>query len=106
MGSHGSTFVGATELMRMIALKLTLNENRQVELNSNSLNQKYKIIHNDDRADTDVTALYWACRTGQSSTALLLLESGAPVNILSRRSDGRKTSPLFWATKYGMNRVV
>ena len=57
-------------------------------------------------AQYDVTALYWACKTGQTDSALLLLQVGAPVNNLATRSDGEQSSPLFWAAKNGLNKVV
>ena len=62
--------------------------------------------HTEGRSNIGVTPLYWACRTGQTDTALLLLCVGANVNTLSKRSDGEQASPLYWAAKNGMNMVV
>ena len=92
--------------MKIIALKNPLKPNRQIELNSNCLNLSCTILHTDGRSNNDVTPLYWACRTGQSETALLLLQAGAPVNKTSTRSDGERAAPLFWAVKNGLNKVV
>ena len=104
--NHGSTFRGANQLMKLIALQSKINPNRQVELTRECLNKTCTIIHNEGRSNEDVTPLYWSCRTAQSETALLLLQSGASVKILATRSIGEPASPLFWAVNNGMSKVV
>ena len=104
--NHGSTFKEATQLMKLIALKQPLKHNRQVELHSECLELTCTVMHTEGRSNTGVTPLYWACRTGQTDSALLLLQAGASVNNLAMRSDGEQASPLYWAAKNGLNKVV
>ena len=92
--------------MKLIVFKEPLKLNRQVELNPVCMEASCNVVHFDNKENEEVTALYWACRTAQSKTALLLLNSGARVGRLSKRSDGQYASALFWAANNGMNRVV
>ena len=103
---HGSTFKGANQLIKLIVLKHPLMTIRQVELTSACLDWTCSVNHSEGRNNIGVTPLYWACKTGQDDTALLLLGVGASVNNVTKRTDGSQTSPLFWAAKNGMNKVV
>ena len=103
---HGSTFKEANQLIKLIVLKHPLMPNRQVELTSACLDWTCSVNHSEGRNNIGVTPLYWACKTGQDDTALLLLGVGASVNNLTKRTDGNQTSPLFWAAKNVMNKVV
>ena len=104
--NHGSTFRDANQLMKLIALKEKINPNRQVELNWECLNKTCTIIHDEGRRNENVTALYWSCKTAQSESTLLLLQSSAPVNTPATRSNGEQAYPLFWAVTNGMDKVV
>ena len=101
----GQTFKDATILMKHIALKIDLNS-RIGEIESSFIDKPCTVIWKDGVWRSGVTPLYWACATGQTKAAILLINAGANVNALNTRNDGEMLSSLYRAAKLGYAQVV